>query len=169
MKWLHYCHHYHSGLNFYQPWTVQLQIVLNICSASAIILSVSLVFFPLIFLFLCLFRAAPSAYGGPQARGGIRAVAAGLCHSNTRSASSTYITAHGNAGSLTHWARPGIESASSWMLVRFISAEPQWELWLSLLFFKWMPRWMHFLRFRYNDIYIFFKNSSNALQNIAST
>jgi len=31
-----------------------------------------------------------------------------------------YTTAHGNAGSLTHWARPGIELSSSWMLVRFV-------------------------------------------------
>ena len=30
----------------------------------------------------------------------------------------TYTTAHGNAGSLTHWVRPGIEPVSSWMLVR---------------------------------------------------
>ena len=38
-----------------------------------------------------------------------------------RAVSSTYTTAHGNAGSLTQWARPGIKSASSWMLVRFVS------------------------------------------------
>ena len=42
--------------------------------------------------------------------------------------SATYTTAHGNAGSLTHWARPGIEPATSWFLVRFVSAVPQWEL-----------------------------------------
>ena len=40
----------------------------------------------------------------------------------------TYTTAHGNAGSLTHWPRPGIEPASSRMLVRFVSAEPRQEL-----------------------------------------
>ena len=28
---------------------------------------------------------------------------------------------HGNAGSLTHWARPGIEPTSSWILVRFVN------------------------------------------------
>ena len=49
-----------------------------------------------------------------------------------RAASGTYTTAHSNAESLTHWARPGIESASSWMLVRFISAEPWQELLLCL-------------------------------------
>ena len=40
----------------------------------------------------------------------------------------TYTKAHGNAGSLTQRARPGIRPASSWILVRFVSAEPQWEL-----------------------------------------
>ena len=34
---------------------------------------------------LCLFRATPTAHGGSQARGAIRALAAGLHHSNTRS------------------------------------------------------------------------------------
>ena len=29
---------------------------------------------------------------------------------------------------LTHGARPGIESELSWILVGFVSTEPQWEL-----------------------------------------
>ena len=37
-------------------------------------------------------------------------------------------TAHGNAGYLTQWARPGIEPAFSWILVGFIITEPQQEL-----------------------------------------
>ena len=44
-------------------------------------------------------RAALTAYEGFQARGQIRATAASLQHSH---ASVTYITAHGNEGSLTH-------------------------------------------------------------------
>ena len=36
-----------------------------------------------IYLFACLFRAAPVAYGGSQARGPIGATAAGLCHSHS--------------------------------------------------------------------------------------
>ena len=40
-----------------------------------------------IYLFILLFRAAPAAYGGSQARGQIGATAASLCHS------------HGNTGS----------------------------------------------------------------------
>ena len=30
--------------------------------------------------------------------------------------------------SLTHWSRPGIKAMSSWMLVRFVTAELQQEL-----------------------------------------
>ena len=45
-----------------------------------------------------------------------------------------YTTAHGNAGSPTHWARPGIEPASSWLPVRFISTVPQRELTHFLIF-----------------------------------
>ena len=44
------------------------------------------------------------------------------------------MTAHGNAGSLTHWARPEIQPSTSWFLVGFISAEPQQEpLFLHLI------------------------------------
>ena len=32
-----------------------------------------------------------------------------------------YATACGNAGSLTHWVRPGIKPTSSWILVGFLS------------------------------------------------
>ena len=70
----------------------------------------------LYFIYLCLFMAAPTAYGSSQARGQIRAVAAGLRRS------------HSNTGSLTHQVRPGIKPMSSWILVRFVSTEPQWEL-----------------------------------------
>ena len=45
-----------------------------------------------------------------------------------QAASVIYTTAHGNAVSLAHWVRPGIEPASSWQLVTFVSATPQQEL-----------------------------------------
>ena len=45
-----------------------------------------------------------------------------------QAASVTYITARGITGSLTCWARPGIETASSRLPVRFISTEPRREL-----------------------------------------
>ena len=35
-----------------------------------------------------------------------------------------YTTAHGNARSLTHGARSGIEPTTSWFLVGFVSAAP---------------------------------------------
>ena len=40
----------------------------------------------------------------------------------------TYTTAHCNARSLTHWTRPGSESATSWFLVGFVFTAPWWEL-----------------------------------------
>ena len=43
----------------------------------------------------------------------------------------TYTTAHGNAGSLTHWTGPRIKSSSSWILVVFITTETQWGLLIS--------------------------------------
>ena len=48
--------------------------------------------------------------------------------------SATYTTAHSNARSLTHWVRPGIKPASSWILVGFSSAELQWELFPPVYF-----------------------------------
>ena len=82
-------------------------------------------FFFFLFWVVCLFRAAPEAYGGSQARGWIRTTAAGLCQSPSSEgcepSSATYTTAHGNAGSLSHCARPGIEPATSWFLVGFIN------------------------------------------------
>ena len=40
----------------------------------------------------------------------------------------TYTRGHSNAGYLIHWERPGIEPASSWIVVGFITAALQWEL-----------------------------------------
>ena len=45
-----------------------------------------------------------------------------------RPVSATHTTNHSNARSLTHWTRPGIEPASSRILVGFLSTEPRWEL-----------------------------------------
>ena len=79
-----------------------------------------------------LFRATPVAYGSFRARGRI---GAGCCRPTPQpqqcrigAESRTYTTAHGNAGSLTHWARPGIEPTSLWILVGFVSTVPQREL-----------------------------------------
>ena len=42
-------------------------------------------------------------------------------HHQLWAASVTYTTAHGNARSFTHWARPGIEPTSLWILIRFLA------------------------------------------------
>ena len=47
--------------------------------------------FPFFLVFLFVFRAAPKAYGGSQARGQIRATAAGLCHSHSKSGSEPHL------------------------------------------------------------------------------
>ena len=80
------------------------------------------------FFFLLLFGAAPVAYGSSQARGWIGAVATSLQQCQIRATSATHTTAHSNAGSLTHWSRPGIKPASSWTLDKFVSTEPWREL-----------------------------------------
>ena len=87
---------------------------------------------PFYFILFCfiffLFRAASVAYGSPSTRGRIRVVAAGLHHTHSNSGSETHATAHGNAESITHQARSGIEPVSSWISVGFLTTEPWWEL-----------------------------------------
>ena len=55
----------------------------------------------------------------------------------TEAMSATYTTAYGNVGSLTHWVGPGFELTPSWILVGFVTPEPQWEV----LFFYSFPSW----------------------------
>ena len=59
-----------------------------------------------------------------------------------RAASATFTTAHGNARSLTHWTRTGMEPASSWTLVRFVTAEPLELQWSGILFANILPPWI---------------------------
>ena len=62
-------------------------------------------FFFFFFGFFVFSRATSVAYGGSQARGPIGTVAASLHQPQQRqnqAASTTYTTAHSNAGSLTH-------------------------------------------------------------------
>ena len=60
-----------------------------------------------VLLLVCIFKAALTAYGGSQARGGIGAAAAGLHHSQSNARSELRLQptpqlTHGNAGSLAH-------------------------------------------------------------------
>ena len=73
-------------------------------------------------IFLFLFRAVPTTYGGSQARGVTSELQLPAYTTITATRDPIcvcYTTAHGNARSFTHWARPGIEPASSWILVGF--------------------------------------------------
>ena len=71
-------------------------------------------FFFFFFVFVFVFRAEGAAYGSSQARAQMGAAAVSLYHSHSNarselwSTSVTYTTAHCNAGSLAHWAGPGI-------------------------------------------------------------
>ena len=58
-----------------------------------------------------------------------------------RAMSVTYTTTHGNTRSLTYWVWLGIESATSWILVGFVSIEPQGNslMWLSVISFLLSP------------------------------
>ena len=92
-------------------------------------------FFLSFFFVFCLFRASPAAYGGFQARG-----LSNRSHSCwptpqpqpqphlIQVVSVTYTTAQGNARSLTHRLRPGMEPSTSWFPVGCISTAPRWEL-----------------------------------------
>ena len=80
----------------------------------------------LLLLSFCLLRAAPTAYGGSQARGSIGAVATGQRHSHSNSGSKPRLPpTPGNTGSLIHWARLGMEPESSWILDGSVTAELQ--------------------------------------------
>ena len=86
-----------------------------------------------IFVFVfCFFRATPAAYGGSQARSQIGAAAAGIhrSHSNARRKPDLQPIPQLMAVPDPQFTErgQGIELVSSWILVRFISAEPGWEL-----------------------------------------
>ena len=70
----------------------------------------------------CFFRTVSIVHRSSQARGPVRAAAAGLHHS------------HSNARSPTHWVRPGIKPAPSWIPAEFATTEPQQELYVCVCF-----------------------------------
>ena len=74
-----------------------------------------------------LFRAAHAGYGSFQVRGLNQIYS---CQPTPwpqqhwiRATPAAYTAAHGNSGSLTHWARAGIKPSSSWILVGFVTVE----------------------------------------------
>ena len=88
-------------------------------------------------IFFFLFRAASLAHGSSGQ--GVKSEL--QCWPTTQpqqhriwDSSVTYTTACGNTVSPNHWASPGVEPTSSWILVRFVSAMPQWELLFFVVF-----------------------------------
>uniref|UniRef100_A0A8D1ZL36 Uncharacterized protein n=1 Tax=Sus scrofa TaxID=9823 RepID=A0A8D1ZL36_PIG len=80
-----------------------------------------------IYFYFLLFKATPVAYGGSQAKGQIRATAAGLHHSYSNAGFKMHLqpTPHSSWHQILNpRERPGIKSAASWFLVGFISAAP---------------------------------------------
>ena len=121
-----------------KEWTVNRENIW--ITGNVIIWALNLVIeikFQFFFSIFGVFRATLVTYGGSQARGQIGAAAVPrpqLQQCQIPAASATYTTSHGNAGSFTHWVRPGIEPASSWLLVRLASTELQWELQVLLFY-----------------------------------
>ena len=101
-----------------------LSILMLLASLHIILLLRLLLLLFSLLLFL-VFMATPVAYRSSQTRG--------WSHScwptsqpqpqphQIQAPSATYTTAHGNPGSWTHWARPGIKPASSRILVKFLT------------------------------------------------
>ena len=78
-------------------------------------------------LFFCLFRALPAAYRscwGSNWSYSCWRIPQPQQH-QIGATSVTYAIACSNVKSLPHWARPGIKPTSSWILVRFSTAELQ--------------------------------------------
>ena len=84
------------------------------------------------FLFLFFFSVGLQLWHMEVPRLGVESWAAAISlhhsHSQIQATSATHTAARGNAGALTLWVRPGIQTASWWILVGFVSTELQWEL-----------------------------------------
>ena len=88
------------------------------------------------FCFFWLFRATTVAYRSSQAGSWIGVPAPGLPQPQQceiQALSATYTSAHGNSRSLTHWARPGIEPTSSWILVGLFPLSHNRKSWCLVL------------------------------------
>ena len=96
----------------------------------------NILFFLLFFFFFL--TATPTAYGGSQAQGWVGTVAAAYVIAiaiHDASHICDYTRAHSNIGSLTHWARPGIEPISSWTLCQVLNPLRQDG---NSIFFSWL-------------------------------
>ena len=115
----------------------------------------SLFFFSFCFvlvLVFCLFRAVPYLWHMEVPRLGVKSELQLPAYTLAIAAwdqvtSETCTTTQGNTESLIHWAKPRIKPAFSWILARFITAEPQQELpeisfeGTMVNWFEWLPYW----------------------------
>ena len=117
----------------------------NICSlcllrTQTFHICVCMYIYTYIYIYIHFFMASPTAYGSSQARGRVAAAAAGQQphpQQYIQAISATYTTAHSNARSLAHWWEPGIEPKPSWILVRFLTTEPQCECLFMYFLIYW--------------------------------
>ena len=111
-----------NSLSEVGDWTLNLMLPSQICFHCVMTGTPVLLHFDVYFPFP--FRAAPVAYGRSQAMGQIRCSWQPMPQPQQCqiwAMSGTYTTAHGNARSLTHWARPETEPVSSRRVVRFLT------------------------------------------------
>jgi len=109
---------------------------------------ICILFFFFFFVF-CLSRAAPVAYGWGSNRSCSHPPTPQPQQHRIWTESATYTTAHGNAGSLTHWARPGIEPTTSWFLDS-LTPEPWREL--PVFFFRFFSI-IGYYKLEYSSLY----------------
>ena len=99
-----------------------LQTICLLSTFSMLLILVKLQFSFFLFFFFFFWFLGPHSWHTEVPRLGV--------HSGVRLPA--YTTAHGKAGSLTQWVRPGVKPATSWLLVRFVSTVPRWEVWSFL-------------------------------------
>ena len=110
------------GTEYYWGWYEKRNV--HIRMTGSLCVQKSIDYWDLKFFFF-LFRSIPAACGSSQVRGSKQSYGCWPMPQPQQhriwATSTTYSTAHGKARSLTHWARLGIESASSWILVGFVN------------------------------------------------
>ena len=114
---------YHSS---WQHWVLNPLSGTRDCYHWATIGTPRFTFF--FFLFFCLFRAAPAAYGSSQVRGQIGAAAASATATGTQDWNRVCNLYHSSRQHWIlnpHWMGPVIKLTSSWILVSFFTAETQ--------------------------------------------